>query len=87
MKLHQEPVYRWYGELSRDRSSLQDEFRKGRPKSVILPETIETILDNSGASIYSILHEHLIVKKISSRWIAHNLSIAHKKSHKKARFD
>ena len=25
-------VYRWCGEFNRGRSSLQDEFRKGRPK-------------------------------------------------------
>ena len=35
-------VYRWYdGELNRDRSSVQDEFRKGRPKSVVVPEAID----------------------------------------------
>ena len=32
-----------------------------------------------GTSIHSILHEHLTVKKIFSRWIPHNLSIAQKK--------
>ena len=32
-------VYRWYG----DRSSLQDEFREGRPKSVVVPETIDAV--------------------------------------------
>ena len=37
---------------------------------------IETILGISGTSIHSILHEHLTVKVICSRWIAHNLSIA-----------
>ena len=40
---------------------------------------IETTLDISGTSIHSILHEHLPVKKICSRWIPHNLSIAQKK--------
>ena len=34
IKLHQEPVYRWYGEFNRGRSSLQEEFHEGRPKSV-----------------------------------------------------
>ena len=33
-------VYRWYGEFNRACSSLQDEFREGRPKSVVVPETI-----------------------------------------------
>ena len=44
---------------------------------------IETTLGISGTSIHSILHEHLTVKKLFSRWIPHNLLI----SHKKARFD
>ena len=34
-------VYRWYSEFNRGRISLQDEFRKGRPKSVVVPETID----------------------------------------------
>ena len=71
-------------------NSLQDEFREGRPNSVVVPETIdavsqlilqdrhviETTLGISGTSIHSILHEDLTVKKICSRWIPHNLSIA-----------
>ena len=74
-------VYRWYGEFKRGRSLLQAEFCEDRPKSVVVPETInavrqlilqdrhvtyreiETTLDISGASIHSILHEHLTVKK------------------------
>ena len=36
-------VYRWYGELNRDRSSLQDEFPEGHPKSVVVPETIDDV--------------------------------------------
>ena len=36
-------VYRWYCEFNRCCSSLQDEFREGRPKSVVVPETIDTM--------------------------------------------
>ena len=36
-------VYRWYGEFNRGRSSLQDEFREDRPKTVVVPETIEAV--------------------------------------------
>ena len=36
-------VYRWFGEFNRGRSSPQDEFREGRPKSVIVSETIDAV--------------------------------------------
>ena len=36
-------VYRWYGEFNRFRSSLQDEFREGYPKLVVIPETIDIV--------------------------------------------
>ena len=36
-------VYRWYGEFNRGRNSLQDEFHKNQPKSVIFPETIDDV--------------------------------------------
>ena len=36
-------VYRWHGEFNRGRSSLQDEFRKGRLKSVVVPEIIDAM--------------------------------------------
>ena len=39
---------------------------------------IEATVGIGGASIHSILHEHLTDKKICSRWIPHNLSIAQK---------
>ena len=41
---------------------------------------IETTLGISGTSIYSVLHEHLTVKKICSPWIPQNLPIGHKKA-------
>ena len=36
-------VYRWYGEFNRGLSSLQDEFHEGRPKSVVVLETIDAV--------------------------------------------
>ena len=36
-------VYRWYGEFNWGRSLLQDEFNDGRPKSVVVPETIDAV--------------------------------------------
>ena len=40
---------------------------------------IEVFLGISSTSIHKILHEHLAVKQICSRWIPHNLTIAQKK--------
>ena len=37
-------IYRGCGKFNRGRSSLQDEFREGRPKSVVVPETIDSVL-------------------------------------------
>lgn len=90
-------VNRWYQEFSLGRRSLQDEFREGRPISIVLPETIDAVrelikqdrhvtyreieafLGISMTSINKILHEHLGVKKVCSRWIPHNLTEAQKK--------
>ena len=36
-------VYRWYGEFNRVCSALQAEFREGRLKSVVVPETIDAV--------------------------------------------
>lgn len=89
-------VKRWYNEFNRGRSSLRDESREGRPKSVVVPENIDAVrelilqdrhvtyreieasLGISMTSINKILHEHLAVKKICSRWIPHNLTKAQK---------
>ena len=92
MKLHQGPFID--GMLNS--TDFVDEFREGRRKSfvetiaavcqLILQDRdvtyreIETTVGISGTSIHSIFHEHLTVKKICSRWIPHNLSIAQKKA-------
>ena len=36
-------VYRWYFEFNRGCSLFQDEFREGRPKSVVVMETIDAV--------------------------------------------
>lgn len=36
-------VFRWYAEFNRGRTSLKDEFKEGRPKSVVVPENIDAV--------------------------------------------
>ena len=36
-------VYRWDCEFNLGRNSLQNEFREGRPNSVVIPETIDLV--------------------------------------------
>ena len=43
MKLHQGPMF-IDGVMNSGHNSLQDEFREGRPKSVVVPETISAVL-------------------------------------------
>lgn len=91
-------VYRWYREFHRGRASLADEFREGRPKTVVVPANIDAVrelimldrhvtyreikasLNMSSTSVHTILHEHLAVRKLCSRWIPHNLTIPQKKA-------
>ena len=44
LKLHQGLVFiDWYGEFNRGCSLFQDECIKGRPKSVVIPESIDAV--------------------------------------------
>ena len=78
----------YFKELNRGRRSLKDKVREGPPKTAIVSENIdhhvtyreiEAPLGISATSIHSILHKDLTLKKICSRWISHNWTIAQKK--------
>ena len=55
-------VYQWYGEYNRGRRSFQDEFRKGHPKSVVIPETTDAVLDPLGVG------SHTICQSLKQGW-------------------
>ena len=84
MKLHQIPVFidRFQNEFREGRPKSVVVVPKTivAVRQLILQDChvtyceIETTLGISGTSIHSILHEHLTVKKICSRWIPYNRS-------------
>lgn len=61
MKLQQgTSVYLWYGKFNRGPSSLQSEFLEGRLKSVVVPESIDSVRQR-------ILRD----RQVPYRWIQH----------------
>ena len=74
-------VYRWYGEFNRGRSSHQDEFREGRRKSVVVPETNDAvrqqILQNRHVT-YGEIETTLSISGISIHSILHEHLIVKK---------
>ena len=72
-------VKHWYNEFNSGRYLLTDEFRKGRPKSFVGPENINSLqklLMKVRPVTYCEIKATLgvIMKKICSRWIPHNLT-------------
>ena len=65
-------VYRWYAEFNRGCSSLQDEFREGRPKSVVL-ETFDSVRQ----SILQDRHVHYrdLMPKVGPAYIQYCMNI------------
>ena len=88
-------VKNWFNEFNRGRRSLEDEGRPKTavvPENIdavrelimqdrhVTHRDIEASLGISSTSVHSILHGHLAVKKVCSRWIPHNLTVAQKKA-------
>ena len=84
-------VAKWSAEFKRGRDSLEDDPRPGRPADVISQEMIDRVerlvLNNrqcaelasecgiSNGSVYTIIHEHLGMSKVSARWVPRNLNM------------
>ncbi|KAG5347244.1 SETMR methyltransferase, partial [Acromyrmex charruanus] len=89
-------VYNWFAEFHRGRTFLCDEFREGRPSTSVVATNvvhkmierdrhmtyreIQTSLGIDVKTIHTILHDHLSVRKLCSRWISHNLTEAQKQA-------
>ena len=85
----------WFNEFNCGRRTLKDEVRADRPKTALVPDNIDAVFMQHRrvtyreiepflaflllAYMYLILHERLIVKKIYSRWMPQNLTIAQNK--------
>ena len=54
--------------LSRGRSSLQDEFRKGGPKSVVIPKTIDAVHQMCIDALNSIFDDEAPSRTSVYRW-------------------
>jgi len=50
-------VYRWYTEFQRGRSTLKDEVKEGRPKSVVVPANIDAVQKLIAADRHVTYHE------------------------------
>ena len=64
--------------LKSNKTWQRDRQQNGKIQTdgVTRKRTIWNVLELLNSTLYSILHEHLAVKKICSRWISQNLTIA-----------
>ena len=86
-------VYNWFAEFQHGRTFLSDEFREDRPSTSVVATNVDAVremiehityreiqasLGIDMKAIHTILHDHLSVWKLCSRWIPHNLIEAQK---------
>ena len=67
-------VYRWYIEFKRGRSSLTDEVKEGRPKSVVVPENIDAVrklIEEDRHVTYQEIERYLSISMTSIHKILH----------------
>ena len=82
-------VAKWSAEFKHRWDSLEDDPRPGRPADVMIDRVERLVLNNrrikvaelasecgiSNGSVYTIIHEHLGMSKVSTRWVPRNLNM------------
>ncbi|CAF1360549.1 unnamed protein product [Didymodactylos carnosus] len=82
-------VAKWAKRFRKGREDVNDDFRSGRPISVLTDENIEQVIEDDPHSTYDdiiaetslshgtiewIIHDCLKMRKVTPRWVAHKLS-------------
>ncbi|XP_076235112.1 histone-lysine N-methyltransferase SETMAR-like [Calliopsis andreniformis] len=77
-------ICRWYADFKHGRTDTNDAERSGRTNEAGTPENIKTtlkiVVDNRKClfCIITILHQHLGMKKLSSKWVPRFLTMEQK---------
>ncbi|GBP72295.1 hypothetical protein EVAR_24863_1 [Eumeta japonica] len=63
-------IMRMFGEFNRGRSTLTDEFKEGRPKSVVVPQSIDTVRELIKQDCHATYRKIKVYRNISDEfWI------------------
>ena len=75
-------VEKWFADFKRGRTNTDDAERSGWPNSAVVPENIKKvhkmivdIFKISKGSVFTILHEHLSMRKLCSKWVPRLLTV------------
>ena len=90
-------VKRWYTDIKCGHTDINDAKHSGHPNSAVVPENTKKLhklvlanhklklqeieLKISEDSVFTILHEHLSIRKLCSKWVLHLLTVNQKQQH------
>ena len=67
-------IEKWFADFKRGHTNTDDAERSGSPKSAVVSENM------SEGSVFTIMHEHLSIRKLCSKWVP-GLRTADQKQH------